>query len=122
LKEHRPTPEVVSPRERGLDAQVEDLARRLVAAVNDASPEQRPGLREYALELLREGTEGTDQSASRRASTPAPAAGSNPIGIALLLGILALPALLLFTPVGLVLLVVALVLGVWGVVTTLRRP
>lgn len=93
-----------------------------MAAVNDANPEQRPGLREYALELLREGTEGTDQSAARRASAPAAAAGSNPIGIALLLGIVALPALLLFTPVGLVLLVIALVLGVWGVVTTLRRP
>ncbi len=92
-----------------------------MTAVNEASPAQRPGLREYALELLREGTEAVDQPSSRGAAAP-PAAGSNPIGIALLLGLLSLPALLLFTPVGLVLLAVALVLGVWGVVATLRRP
>jgi nitrogen fixation-related uncharacterized protein len=34
---------------------------------------------------------------------------------------LSLPALLLFTPVGLVLLAVALVMGVWGVLATLLR-
>jgi hypothetical protein len=35
--------------------------------------------------------------------------------------VLALPALLLFPPVGLVLLVIAVVLGVWGVLATLLR-
>jgi hypothetical protein len=49
------------------------------------------------------------------------AAATNPIGIALLLGILSLPALLLFTPVGVVLFAVALVMGIWGLVATLIR-
>ena len=53
------------------------------------------------------------------ASTTSAASGTNPIGIALLLGMLGLPALLLFPPVGLVLLAVALVLGIWGVIATL---
>jgi hypothetical protein len=120
LKEHRPTPEGIPPRERALDAKVEELVRRVVAEVNGASPDLRPGLREYALELLREGTESADTGQTTPAD-PAKSSttGSNPIGIALLLGALALPAFLLFPPVGLVLLAVALVLGIWGVVATL---
>jgi len=120
LKEHRPTPERPSPGEPALDARVEELTRRLVSVVNGATPEQRPALREYALELLREGTEiGDTVQAPPAGATGARATGSNPIGIALLLGMLALPALLLFPPVGLVLLAVAGVMGVWGVASIL---
>jgi hypothetical protein len=107
--------------ERELDARVEELARRLVAAVNAASPEQRPALREYALELLRDGTEVGDTAPAPAANVKANAAATNPIGIALLLGVLSLPAMLLFTPVGLILFAMALVMGVWGVVATLLR-
>jgi hypothetical protein len=114
-------PEQPATRERELDVKVEDLARRLVEVVNGASPEQRPAVREYAMELLRDGTEVGDAGAVPAASAKTNAAATNPIGIALLLGILALPALLLFTPVGLVLLAVALVMGVWGVLATLLR-
>lgn len=116
MKEHRRIPEGASPREQALDARVEELTRRLAAVVNGATPEQRPALRDYALELLREGTEiGDTVQAPAVDATAARATGSNPIGIALLLGMLALPALLLFPPVGLVLLAVAGVMGVWGV-------
>jgi hypothetical protein len=114
-------PEPPATRERELDARVEDLARRLVAVVNGASPEQRPALREYALELLRDGTEVGDAITVPVADVKTNAAATNPIGIALLLGILSLPALLLFTPVGVVLFAVALVMGVWGLVATLIR-
>lgn len=120
MKEHRLIPEGASPRERALDARVEELTRRLAAVVNGATPEQRPALRDYALELLREGTEiGDTVQAPAVDATAARATGSNPIGIALLLGMLALPALLLFPPVGLVLLAVAVVMGVWGVAAVL---
>jgi hypothetical protein len=114
-------PEPPAARERELDARVEDLARRLVAVVNGASPEQRPALREYALELLRDGTEVGDAVTAPAGDVKTNAAATNPIGIALLLGILSLPALLLFTPVGVVLFAVALVMGVWGLVATLIR-
>jgi hypothetical protein len=113
-------PEPPATRERELDARVEELARRLVAVVNGASPEQRPALREYALELLRDGTE-VGEAPVPAATAKTNAAATNPIGIALLLGILSLPAMLLFTPVGLVLFAMALVMGVWGIVATLIR-
>jgi|SRR5262249_24695160 len=114
-------PETPATRERELDARVEELARRLVAVVNEATPEQRPALREYALELLRDGTEVGDAVPAAATNVKTNAAATNPIGIALLLGILSLPALLLFTPVGVVLFAVALVMGVWGLVATLIR-
>ncbi len=117
-------PERPAARARELDARVEDLARRLVEVVNGAGPEHRPALREYALELVREGTEGVDATPAPPVGAKAPAASTNPIGIALLLGILSLPAMLLFTPVGLVLLAVALVMGAWGILAVVlkRRP
>jgi hypothetical protein len=114
-------PEPPATRERELDARVEELARRLVAVVNGASPEQRPALREYALELVRDGTEVGEAAPTPAATAKTNAAATNPIGIALLLGILSLPAMLLFTPVGLVLFAMALVMGVWGLVVTLIR-
>ena len=114
-------PELPVTRERELDRTVEDLARRLVEVVNGASPEQRPALREYAMELLRDGTEVGDAIPVSVADVKTNAAATNPIGIALLLGILSFPALILFTPVGLVLLAMALVMGVWGVLATLLR-
>jgi hypothetical protein len=114
-------PEPPATRERELDARVEELARRLVAVVNGASPEQRPALREYALELLRDGTEVGEAGPAPSPTAKTNAAATNPIGIALLLGILSLPAMLLFTPVGLVLFAMALVMGVWGIVATLIR-
>ena len=104
-----------------LDAKVEDLARRLAEAVNGADPDERQDLRAYALELLRESTEVADAPAERPAGTKSNASGTNPIGIALLLGVLGLPALLLFPPVGLVLLAFAGVLGLWGVLAVVFR-
>ncbi len=73
------------------------------------------------MELLREGTEVADAPPAESGNAKTNAAGSNPIGIALLLGMLALPALLLFPPVGVTLLAIAMVMGVWGVVWTLVR-
>src|SRR5262249_60961335 len=96
-------PEQPATRERELDVKVEDLARRLVEVVNGASPEQRPALREYAMELLRDGTEVGDVTPAAVTDVKTNTAATNPIGIALLLGMLSLPALLLFPPFGLVL-------------------
>jgi hypothetical protein len=114
-------PEAPMTPERELDAKVEDLARRLVDLVNAANPEQRPAVREYAMELLRDGTEVGEALPAPAAKVKANSAATNPIGIALLLGMLSLPALLLFTPVGVVLLAMALIMGAWGVLATLLR-
>lgn len=89
--------------------------------VNGVEPEHRQDLRAYALELLRESTEVGDAPAPRPANAKTNAPGTNPIGIALLLGVLSLPALLLFPPVGLTLLAFAVVMGVWGVLAVVLR-
>jgi hypothetical protein len=88
--------------------------------VNKAGPEHRQDLREYAIDLLRDGTEAV-VDAPRAHPARAKASGTNPIGIALLLFLVSLPMLLLFTPVGLALLAFALVMGVWGIVAVLVR-
>jgi hypothetical protein len=100
------------------EAQVEALAQRIIDVITAAEPSQRPVLRQYALDLLRDGTETVDvqPAAAHRA-----AGDGNPLGIALLLGMFSLPMLLLFFPVGLTLLAVAVVLGVWGLVAMVFR-
>jgi hypothetical protein len=92
----------------------------MVDIINSAGPEVRPGLRQYAIDLLRDGTEVAD--------TPVPAGtvaadqrGGNPLAMGLLLGLFSLPMMLLFFPVGLTLLAIALVLSVWGVVAMAVR-
>jgi hypothetical protein len=87
--------------------------------VNKAGPEHRQDLREYAIDLLRDGTEAVE--AARAHPARAKASGTNPIGMAILLFFVSLPMLLLFTPVGLALLAFALVMGVWGIVTVVVR-
>jgi hypothetical protein len=115
LKGERRTPESRPE----LDARVEDLTRKIADVVNSASPEQRQDLREYAVGLLKEETEVVE--AMPTPSGEPRTSGTNPLGMALLLGVVALPLLLLFAPVGLTLLAVATVMGVWGIVATLVR-
>ena len=119
LTEEPPRPIAAAGSQRELDGQVEALAQRMVDIINSAGPEVRPGLRQYAIDLLRDGTE-------IEAPAPAPAAasdqrGTNPLGMGLLLGAFSLPMMLLFFPVGLTLLAIALVLSVWGVVAMAVR-
>jgi hypothetical protein len=101
------------------DAQVETLAQSMIDVINSAEPAQRQILREYAVDMLKAGTEIVEP-ASVRARQGTESSG-NPLGIALLLGMAALPMMLLFLPVGLTLLALALVLGVWGVVSMAVR-
>ena len=104
-------------RQRELDDKVEDLTRQIAAVINNAGSEQRQDLREYALELLKEETDLGEQPAS-----PASArrdAVFNPLGIALLLGVVGLPLLALFPPVGLAMVFVAVLLGIWGVLAVI---
>ena len=101
-------------RQRELDAQIEDLTRRLVEVVNKAGPEHRQDLREYAIDLLREGTEAMPAPATR--PSPARRRSNNPLGLGLLLLLVGLPLTLLFAPMGLGLVGVAVVMCVWGLV------
>ena len=114
MTDETPTPGAAAGSQRELDGQVEALAQHMVDLINGAGPELRPGLRQYAIDLLRDGTEIGDPAPGAAGSRDA--RGGNPLGMGLLLGLFSLPMMLLFLPVGLTLLAIALVLSVWGVV------
>jgi hypothetical protein len=106
-------------RQRELDAQIEDLTQRLVEVVNKAGPEHRQDLREYAIDLLREGTEAVDAPAARPAG--ARRSSNNPLGLGLLLLLVGLPLTLLFAPLGIGLLLIAGMMCLWGLVMVVLR-
>jgi len=119
LTDDRRTPDAAEERQRELDAEVEDLTRRLAEVVSRAGPEHRQDLREYAIGLLREETEFAEAPPAE--APGARAAPFNPLALGLLLGLVSLPLLLLFAPFGLVMLTLAGVMVVWGLVDTLVR-
>jgi hypothetical protein len=88
--------------------------------VNTAGPEHRQDLREYAIDLLREGTEAVDAQAARPAVDHGKAA-QNPLGLGLLLMLVGLPLCLLFAPMGIGLVAVASVMCLWGIVMIVIR-
>ena len=102
-----------------LDAEVESLARKIAEVVNTAGAENRQDLREYAIGLLREETERDDAAAGPPSSQPAQA--FSPLALAILVGLVSLPLLILFTPLGMGLFVVAVLLGIWGLIDTVFR-
>jgi hypothetical protein len=106
-------------RQRELDAQIEDLTQRLVEVVNKAGPEHRQDLREYAIDLLRDGTEVVDAPPPRPAG--ARRASNNPLGLGLLLLMVGVPLSLLFAPLGIGLVVVAGMMCFWGLVMVVLR-
>lgn len=105
--------------QQDLDARIEALARQLAEVINGAGSEHRQDLREYALGLIKEETEVIEAptAPTHKGST----ADTNPLGMALLLGVMAIPMGILFFPVGLTMMAIALVLGVIGVVLSIIR-
>lgn len=109
--------------ERALDVQVEDLTRRIAEVVNQAGGAGRSDLREYAIGLLKEETEFAEAPAAE--TQPPHARGFNPLAFALLLALASVPLLLsgFFSLMGVLLLAIAGVMGIWGVlIGLLRRP
>jgi hypothetical protein len=119
LAEDRRTPDQGATRQRELDAQVEELTRQIADLVNSAGSESRQHLREYAVDLLKEETERDDAPAT--SSETRSTANFSPLAFAILIGLVALPLVLLFAPLGLGLLGVAIVMGIWGLIDTFIR-
>jgi hypothetical protein len=92
-----------------------------VEAVNAAGPEHRQDLREYAIDLLREGTEVVDAPVARPAPGRGKGSGQNPLGLGLLLMLVGLPLSFLFAPMGIGLVAVASVMCLWGIVMIVFR-
>ena len=120
MAEDRRTPDPDAARQSELDQQVEDLARRLAEVVNSAGLESRQDLREYAIGLLKEETERDDAPAAA-SSTEKHAPQFSPLAFAILIGLVSLPLLLLFAPLGIGLFGMAVVMGIWGLIDTFFR-
>ena len=119
MAEDRRTPDRGVARQQELDAKVEDLTRQIADLVNTAG-ESRQHLREYAVDLLKEETERDDAAPATSSDTHA-TNNFSPLAFAILIGLVSLPLLLLFPPLGLGLFVVAVVMGVWGLIDTFVR-
>ena len=117
LAEDRRTPDPAAARQRELDQRVEDLARQLADVVNTAGLESRQDLREYAIGLLKEETERDDAPAATSA-TETHAPQFSPLAFAILIGLVSLPLVLLFPPLGLGLFGMAVLMGIWGLIDT----
>ena len=118
LAEDRSTSGPTVDRQRELDAKVEELTRQIAEVVNTAGEESRQDLREYAIGLLKEETERDDAPGAPSNQTHA---AFSPLAFAILLGLVSLPILLLFAPLGLGLFGVAVVMGIWGLLDALFR-
>ena len=120
MAEDRRTPDSGPAGQQELDRQVEELTRRIADVVNTAGVESRQNLREYAIDLLREETERDDVAPT--ASTEKHATTKfSPLAFAILIGLVSLPLVLLFAPLGLGLLGMAVVMGIWGLFDTFVR-
>jgi hypothetical protein len=77
-------------------------------------------LREYAIDLLREGTEAVDAPASRPAVARRPN-NNNPLGLGLLLGVVGVPLAFIFPPLGIGMVAIAGIMCLAGVVMVVIR-
>ncbi len=115
-------PDPAAGRQRELDQRVEDLTRQLADVVN-AAGESRQDLREYAIGLLREETERDDAPEAVSHTETHAAPKFSPLAFAILVGLISLPLLLLFPPLGMGLFGMAVVMGIWGLIDIFfRRP
>ena len=119
MADDRRSSDPAADRQRELDAKVEELTRQIAEVVNNAGQESRQDLREYAIGLLKEETERDDAPAGAIPQTHAPE--FSPLAFAILLGLVSLPTVLLFAPLGLGLFGLAVVMGIWGLLDALFR-
>jgi hypothetical protein len=117
LAEDRPTPDPSAARQRELAAR-----RGAHAGARGGGQhrrvESRQDLREYAIGLLKEETERDDAAPSTSAETHASTNNFSPLAFAILIGLVSLPLLLLFAPLGIGLFSVAVLMGIWGLIDT----
>ena len=88
--------------------------------MNKAGPEHRQDLREYAIDLLRDGTEAVDAPAARPA-TARRGGNNNPLGLGLLLGVIGLPLAFVFPPLGIGMVAISALMCLAGLVMIVVR-
>lgn len=97
-----------------VENKIEDLTKEMSRLINEAGTDGREELRDYAVSLLQGETETTQTEEPAREDQPEPSSPFSPVALSipfLLIGIILLP---LFAPVGLMMLLLAIVMGVGG--------
>lgn len=104
---------------RELEERIEDLTKELSGLINAAGTKGREELRDYAVSLLQGETEATVVEEPSPAPDSSPAASSNPLALSIPFFLIGAFLLLLFPPVGISLLLFALVMALWGGISAL---
>ncbi|MBI3302199.1 MAG: hypothetical protein HYZ72_09025 [Deltaproteobacteria bacterium] len=98
---------------RELEEKIEGLTRELSGLINAAGTKGREELRDYAVSLLQGETETS--VAEESASVQGPSSASfNPLALSIPFFLIGAFLLLLFPPIGIFLLLFALLMGLWG--------
>lgn len=111
----------IEPKDPDVDARVEQLARELAEAINDAEAGGRVVMRDYAIDLLRDsvGSESTD--APDEAENTAAKAPLNPFAMGIPFLLIGAVLTVIFPPVGVALLALGTVTCLVGVVMAMVR-
>jgi hypothetical protein len=99
---------------RELEEQIEDLTKELSGLINAAGTKGREELRDYAVSLLQGETETVGVEEPPPAERAATSTAFNPLALSIPFFLIGAFLLLLFPPVGIFLMMFALVLAVWG--------
>jgi hypothetical protein len=113
---------VIDPKDAdAVDSRVEQLTRELAEAINEAEADGRVVMRDYAIDLLRDSV-GSDAGAE----TSEPTEGSkappvNPFALGIPVVLIGVVLTFIFTPVGVVLLLLGVLICVLGVAMAMFR-
>ena len=98
---------------RGLEKRVEGLASELAELINSSASDDRDGLKDLALSIVRDEVKGRDEGFQPGAAKAGGSGSFNAIGMAMPLGMAGALMIFLFPPVGLLLFGIAgLLVGV----------
>lgn len=100
-----------------MERRIVDHAHDLATTISTAAPEERERLREMVVHLLREEVE----IVSATPAVPRSGGPTNPFGIGIPLILVGAIMMILFPPVGLLLLAVAALMMVWGLAAVMTR-
>ena len=104
---------------RELEKRVEGLASELAELINSSTSDDRDGLKDLALSIVRDEVKGREDVFQVGAGKPGGAGSFSAIGMAMPLGMAGALMIFLFPPVGLALFAVSGLLVVVGVATSM---
>ena len=104
------------------ESRVDKLTKELAEAINETQPDFKPGMRDYAIEGLREAVEEPPPEAERvamaAAGKPAPL---NPLALGIPLVAVGFFLMLIFPPVGVLIMALGAIAVIIGLVAAMTR-